>query len=267
MATTKGRRRPKAERDRISKKQKENFLRREEEVVDEPTEKRCSACKKRKPVEEFYKKKRKLASGVVKAYLAGECKICHKRRIDRNIAKLKREGKYTKLNRTRYKKAMSARGDRIREQKRESAAFRRDEEGRLKGYFRSVTSQNGKLGKVDRMPLVNFVLKEIERRGISYEDIARSVEEISASRVAYIIQGWEPSKRSRNGRTEIKRISLHRVDQILRGLDQEEQLTILYTNEVIDAGVETQAQETAEKTAARKKRRKAKRQKERGPAH
>lgn len=61
--------------------------------AEEPSQKRCTKCKKWKNVPgDFTMRRRTLASGQVKTYPAGECKRCTADRSARHRDKLRREG-------------------------------------------------------------------------------------------------------------------------------------------------------------------------------
>lgn len=204
-----------------------------------------------------------LKSGIEREYLFPECRECSSARSKRWREEKRNSGEIGDLYREyEANRSVESKENQRRLNRENDAIKRRDRGVKPRKNHKPIDSEI----KVDRMPLVHFIEAEIKRRGLSYEDIAKSIPELTAAKVSHVLHGWEPTKRNKTGKTSLKWISLHRVDQILRGLDREEELTILYTNEVIDAGLKSQAQKAARSKAKRRKKAREMREQKRGKA-
>lgn len=218
-----------------------------------PLRRRCTKCGVVKDQSEFTIRKTKLKSGIIREHLEPRCKKCVAR-VTKEWRERKREEGTLAQYQKKYRELTPEQRERRREWHREYQAIRR----RMKGQKprQSWDPSKGDV-KVSRMPIVRFLEEEMEKRGLNQQQIAERAD-MRHGFVSDLIRGWEKSPKTKGGKTDLKWISLHRVDQILRGLDREEQLTILYTDEVIDAGREAQAKEAAQKAAKTEAKRRKK---------
>jgi DNA-binding Xre family transcriptional regulator len=119
--------------------------------------------------------------------------------------------------------------DEFRRREREKRAFQNHRAGKKK---HSARTSPGLEPKVDRLPIVNFLLKELKRRGWTKNELANR-SGIDASRLDRIIAGEEKSKKVKSGVVKINKITWDNVDRILWGLDQEQMLTIMYSDDEV----------------------------------
>lgn len=95
-------------KQKISKAQIERHRRQRAQQGPPPDHKRCSKCNKVKRVpEDYYMRKRKLASGEIGVYPAGECKVCSRARADAwrdSMTEEERKRKQAEYNQARIDK-------------------------------------------------------------------------------------------------------------------------------------------------------------------
>lgn len=227
-----GRKMPEAEKRKMSETKRRRARRIQEEMPYVlPKRKKCTVCGKTKNVETgFSLRKIKLKSGFERMGVEPRCKKCVAAATKAWREKKREEGTLSEIQK-RYRENLS---EEQREQRREYNREYQTIKRREKGAKPRGARRPGKEPKVDRMPVVNFMLEEMEERGIARDQVAQRGG-ISNGRIKYIIEGEEPSSKTKNGKVTIDKISLGMVDRILRGLDREWMLTILYPDEVVNA--------------------------------
>lgn len=178
-----------------------------------PDRKKCKQCGQWKDVpDDFYIKKSKIKSGLVREYADSLCKTCRQKR---NKIWVKRQGaKKMKKRRQRYVKnwARKLGKPEVRRRENEKRAFKRDQEGRLRGKFKTKPAPDP---RVNKTPVFDYVSAIKEEKELSNFDIA--TPEFSERQVTRFFE------EGRSGQ-----ITLATVDHLLRGVDEEDQLTMLY---------------------------------------
>lgn len=219
-AAQRGRKLSPEHRANQSKGQIERYRRGREQEVDQPTEKRCTKCKKMKPVPDGYvMRKRKLATGEIRHYAAGECKECGKKRAAAWRAKMKAEGKMTEIDRRHKRTYINKDPDRYRRMQREAGAAQRRKAGvPEKGPWRKYRNENGKGGKLPLGPIQEWLVEQAKIHEITSIAAATGV---SDRQIRRIITG-------KDGDGPVKSVSVDLADKIFHGLGATEEMAILY---------------------------------------
>lgn len=220
-----GRKMPEAEKQKISEGQIRRYRRGEKEMPYKlPEKKRCSKCKKNKVVEtSFSVRPRKIKSGDTRLYADAECKKCVAERTKKWRERKRAEGTLAEIQKRYREDITDEQRDRRREYNREYQAIKRRE----KGMKPRKTLRRLKDRKVERMPIVKLVEKEMKRVGWTRSEVAHRAG-IDPSRLDRIMNGEEKTKKTKSGIVKIKVVGLDIVDKLLHALDRHEELTMLY---------------------------------------
>lgn len=191
-------------RRKISEGRIRGFLRDREQRVAEPDQRRCSHCKRYRPLTEFAVCKKKLRSGEISVLPDGWCRPCRAKAAKVRYHRKKAEGLITAESRRRKYEAEDP--VKRRERWRAGSAARRREEGRPRRGSRKPISQNREYVPIG--PLVSLLDKVEIPEGVFPPSVVRRVYAVTSG--------------------EQQRVSLGVVDQILLGLECHELLDELY---------------------------------------
>lgn len=208
---------------------------RERGDLGHPDKKRCNRCHQWKflPDDFYLKPAVKLKSGIEKKYFDSLCKTCrvaYNREYMESMTPEERSAKWR-----RYRENWIARlgEEEVRRRERERKAIYRDKNG-LPPSSRPVIDEKDL--KVPLKPLVNFIEGEMEERGLLKSDVARA-SNVDPSHLDRLLAEEEiiSNGKKKGQRRKLTHVGLGIVDKILLGLDREFMLTILYSDEVVNA--------------------------------
>lgn len=200
------------QRRRLSQLAIERHMRNLKLLEGEPSSKRCNKCGNTKPLTEFYKFKRKLASGIIASYPQSRCKKCDIVIRKRNWERQKANGVDVAALKRRYEANEDP--ERRRQRWRENQAILRRKAGR--SVQPRVTQRPAEGAYLDIEPLALFLERELEIRTGPTISAASGIDE---RRLTSIL------------RREYKTVSLRLVDSLLSGLGVPHELPILYPEE------------------------------------
>lgn len=197
-----------AHRESISSAQKARFLALVKDVEQDALNKRkCSTCGEYKTLDEFYRTKEKLKSGLVAIRPDCRCKECRRRQAKERYYRQKSEGVDLKARRERYRENEDAERRQARE--REYKAMRRREEGKPVAGPRALKRQGYEHVPVE--PISEF----LESLDIPRSSLAHHL-------------GIDERELARVTERMYKTTRLATVDKILTALGCPEELNALY---------------------------------------
>jgi hypothetical protein len=206
----------------ISRAQIARYQKQREEFGDYfPPQKVCTKCGKMKTRAEYAPRKRALASGEVKEYLAGECRACANLRSARWREQKRKEGVLADMQR----EWNSRRDKEHRKQyQREYSYMRRRKEGREeRGPWKRNRVGERSMERVDRDPFVAWL--DTNYPGWPFPDWPLMVG-IDEARFRRIKQGRYRDKKGRD--RPYNKITIDLVDKITVGLGEPQALQEIY---------------------------------------
>lgn len=207
----KGERLSRAMREKLSRLAIERHRRNISLRKGDPEFKRCNRCSKRKPLDEFYKFKRKLASGETAVYPQSSCKRCDIEIRTRNWQRLKDEGFDVAALKRRYEANEDQ--ERRRQRWKENYAIWRSRHG---GTGPTRNSKRLHAMKGLKLPIEPIAL--LLEREESERDRTLIAEQtgVGERRIYGIVK------------RETATVSLSVIDQLLTGLGLSHELPVLY---------------------------------------
>lgn len=203
-----GKKLPESHKRHISEGKIAAFIRHEEEHEYQlPKSKVCSKCGKRKNRDRFLVKKKKLKSGIIREYLAGECKKCANERSTKWREQKRKEGLLNGLER-RYDRNRS---EESKERHRETRRIKRHEDSQREGR----ASRTRRKSVVKKGAYLSGKGIEILPVG----PIAKWIREKNLTAVPGVGENVLSAIRNEIG-SYTEKISLDLVDRILTGMEE-----------------------------------------------
>jgi hypothetical protein len=183
-------------------------------------QKRCTGCKKRKPISEFYFSKRRLKNGEVRSYPRAKCKKCERARNEAWKEEKKRNGTWSAYLRERTRRIMEdpERHERRKEIQREWATSERRRQGmKVVGPWKRYR-ETGKGVKLPLEPFSVWLARQVVILGMDQVCQLTGLDEKQ-------IRRWTSG---RDAEGPVKSISVEAADKVFVALGVPEEMAILY---------------------------------------